>query len=204
MLVLAVSYIVTSFNSRSAPSQGQGVRLYKWHFSWEIIGHVKAKLQLMTVYREPLITRREMPSVRKIHHWTETVSCRDENMPQDQFAGYINTEEAADCAAVQLCRLRRYERWMISGLSLRLRWARLGTRHQATHPHPQSQECEILEREVGEASLNLKALSFDATSPKSPTNYQLTTVGWLPSNVVAARGQNTFVSKINNLDLRYF
>ena len=76
--------------------------------------------------------------------------------------------------------------------------------HRATHPHPQSQECEILEREVREASLNLKALSFDATSPKSPTNYQLTTVGWLPSNVVAARGQNTFVSKINNLDLRYF
>ena len=62
---------------------------------------MKAKLQLMSLYREPLITRREMPSVRKIHHWTETVSCRDENMPQDQFAGYINTEEAADCAAVQ-------------------------------------------------------------------------------------------------------
>ena len=149
-----------------------------------------------------------MPSVRKIHHWTETVSCRDENMPQDHFSGYINTEEAADCAVCScaVCRLRRYERWMISGLSLRLRWARPSTRHRATHPHPQSQECEILEREVREASLNLKALSFDATSPKSPTNYQLTTVGWLPSNVVAARGQNTFVSwsKINNLDLRYF
>ena len=93
---------------------------------------------------------------------------------------------------------------MISGLSLRLRWARPGTRHQATHPLRQSHEWEILEREVREALLNLKALSFDAPSPKGPTNYQLTTVGWLPLNVVAARGQNTFVSTIKNLDFKHF
>ena len=93
---------------------------------------------------------------------------------------------------------------MISGLSLRLRWARPGTRHQATHPLRQSHEWEILGREVREALLNLKALSFDAPSQKGPTNYQLTTVGWLPLNVVAARGQNTFVSTIKNLDFKHF
>ena len=105
---------------------------------------------------------------------------------------------------VQLCRLRRYERWMISGLSLRLRRARPSTGHQATHPHPQSQECEILEREVREASLNSIWRLWALDQKVQRTKYQLTTVGWLPSNVVAARGQNTFVSKINNLDLRYF
>ena len=79
-----------------------------------------------------------------------------------------------------------------------------GHQHQATHPLRQSHEWEILGREVREALLNLKALSFDAPSQKGPTNYQLTTVGWLPLNVVAARGQNTFVSTIKNLDFKHF
>ena len=93
-------------------------------------------------------------------------------MPQDHFSGYINTEEAADCAAVQVTTLRALnDFWFVFTTALST------AEHQATHPHPQSQECEILEREVREASLNLKALSFDAPSPKSPTNYQLTTVG---------------------------
>ena len=105
-----------------------------------------------------------------------------------------------------MCRLGRYERWMISGLSLRLRWARPGT---STRPHTRSgnHTSEKFWREKSErlyALLNLKALSFDAPSQKGPTNYQLTTVGWLPLNVVAARGQNTFVSTIKNLDLKHF
>ena len=95
---------------------------------------------------------------------------------------------------------------MISGLSLRLRWARPGT---STRPHTRSGN-HTSEKFWGEKSERLYsiwrlwALMPRHQNVRSPTNYQLTTVGWLPLNVVAARGQNTFVSMIKNLDFKHF
>ena len=143
-----------------------------------------------------------MPSVRKIHHWTETVSCRDENMPQDHFSGYINTEEAADCAAVQCA---GYDVTSAEWFLVCLYDCAEHGRAPGTRPHTRTRNHRSAKfwREKSERLHSIWRL-WALDQKVQRTKYQLTTVGWLPPNVVAARGQNTFVSKINNLDLRYF
>ena len=124
-------------------------------------------------------------------------------MPQDQFSGHINTEEASDCECAG------YDVTSAEWFLVCLYDCAGHGRAPGTRPHTRSgnHTSEKFWREKSERLYSiwrLWALMPRHQNVRSPTNYQLTTVGWLPLNVVAARGQNTFVSTIKNLDFKHF